>query len=206
MRALGVMIVIFTTACASLPGSHTSATKSRSLRSSRAESYASIISFGNSDAQRCYNAAELASYAPGSVDDCNAALESRALPKKDRIATLINRGVVFNHRKNYTAAFADFETALALDSEVSAAYVNRGNSYFATQEVDLAIDDYTTALQMNPRNPYIAHYNRGLANEANRNADLAFADFVRVIELRPGWAPAEMRIEQYREKGFEQSN
>ena len=201
MRTLAVMIVLFTAACASQPGAHT--TKSRSPRSSPA---GSTVTFGNSDAQLCYNAAKLAPIASGSVGHCNAALESRALPRKDRIATLVNRGVVFNHRKNYTAAFADFETALALDPEISAAYVNRGNSYFSLQQFDLAIEDYTTALQMNPRDPYIAHYNRGLANEANRDADLAFADFVRVTELRPGWDPAEERVQQYREKGFEQSD
>ena len=206
MRTLAVIIALLTAACASQPGSQAPTAKSRSHRSSTAQGYASTITFGNTDAQLCYNAAELASIAFGSVDHCNAALESQALPKKDRVATLVNRGVVFNHRKSYTAAFADFETALALDPEVSAAYVNRGNSYFSTQRIDLAIEDYTTALQMNPRDPYIAYYNRGLANEANRDANLAFADFVRVIELRPGWEPAEKRVQQYRKNGFGQSD
>ena len=142
----------------------------------------------------------------GSLDHCDAALKDRTLFKKDRIATLINRGILFNHRGDYTAAIADFEAALALDPEASAAYVNRGNSYVSTQRFDLAIEDYTTALQMNPRDPYIAHYNRGLANEAKRDAALAFADFVRATELRPGWERAEKRVQLYREKGFEQSN
>jgi len=59
---------------------------------------------------------------------------------------------------------------------------------------------------MNPREPYIAHYNRGLANEAKLEAKLAFADFVRVTELRPGWEPAVSRVQQYREKGLEESD
>jgi len=166
----------------------------------------SVISFGNTDAGLCYNAAEIAGVSAGSLGHCDAALKDRTLLEKDRIATLINRGIVFNHRGDYTAAIADFEAALALDPEASAAYVNRGNAYFSTEQFDLAIDDYSTSLQMNSRNPYIAHYNRGIANEAKRETKLAFADFVRVLELRPGWEPALTRVQQYRAKGFDESD
>ena len=166
----------------------------------------SVISFGNSDAGLCYNAAEMAGISVGSLDHCDAALRDRKLFKKDRIATLINRGILHNHRGDYTAAIADFEAALALDPEASAAYLNRGNAYFSTEQLDLAIDDYSTSLQMNPRNPYIAHYNRGLANEAKRKTTLAFEDFVRVTELRPDWEPALSRVQQYRARGFDKND
>jgi len=202
MRTFAVMLALLTTACASPPESQMSTDTPRSPSSSHPESYTSAVTFGNSDVQLCFNAAEFQSLALGSVDHCNSALESRGLSRKERVATLVNRGIVFNHQQNYAAAFADFETALALDSEVSAAYVNRGNSYSLTQQFDLAIEDYTTALQMNPTNPYIAHFNRGLAYEAKQQADLAFEDFVRVTELRPGWAPAVDRVELYRKQGF----
>jgi tetratricopeptide (TPR) repeat protein len=160
------------------------------------------ITFGSTDAGLCYSAAETAGGSAGSLDHCDTALRDRTLFKKDRIATLINRGILYNHRGDYTAAIADFEAALALDPEASAAYVNRGNTYFSTRQFDLAIDDYSTSLQMNPRNPHIAHYNRGLANEVKREEKLAFADFVRVTELRPDWEPALTRVQQYRAKGF----
>ncbi len=166
----------------------------------------SIITFGNTDAELCYSAAETAGVSAGSLDHCDAALKDRTLFKKNRIATLVNRGILFNHRRDYTAAIADFEAALALDPEASAAYVNRGNAYFSTQRFDLAIDDYSTSLQMNPQNPYIAHYNRGLVYETKREGKLAFADFVRATELRPGWEPALTRVQQYRAKGFDESD
>jgi tetratricopeptide (TPR) repeat protein len=166
----------------------------------------SVITFGDSDATLCYNAAGIAAVSTGSLSHCNAALKARTLPKKDRVATLVNRGILFNHRGDHTAAIADFEAALALNPDTSAAYVNRGNAYFSIQQFDLAIDDYSTSLQMDPREPYIAHYNRGLANESKQEAKLAFTDFVRVTELRPGWEPAVNRVEQYRAKGFVESD
>ena len=186
MRTLALIIALFTAWTA------------------HAQSDDSIITFGSSDARRCYNAAE--GIASGALSDCNSALKSRSQSSKERIATLVNRGIVFNHRRDYTAAFADFEAALALDPELSAAHVNRGNTYFAMQQFDLAIEAYSKSLRMNPRKPYLAHYNRGLANEAIREAELAFADFVRVTELRPGWEPAAVRVQRYREKGFGQSD
>jgi len=171
-----------------------------------AQSDDSIITFGSSDAALCYSAAEVSAVSTGTVDHCNTALKSRTLSRRDRIATLVNRGILFNHSGDYTAAIADFEAALALDPNTSAAYVNRGNSYFSTQQFDLAVDDYSTSLMMDPRDPYIAHYNRGLTHEARRETELAFADFVRVTELRPEWEPAENRVEQYRAEGFEKSD
>ncbi len=166
----------------------------------------SIITFGNTNAELCYSAAEMAGVSAGSLHHCDVALKEHTLFKKDRIATLVNRGILFKHRGDYTAAIADFEAALALDPEASAAYVNRGNIYLSTQQFDLAIDDYSTSLQMNPQNPYIAHYNRGIANEAKREEKLAFADFVRATELLPGWEPALTRVQQYRAKGFDESD
>jgi len=166
----------------------------------------SSITFGNTDAALCYSAAQMAEGSAGSLDHCDIALKGRTLFKKDRIATLINRGILYNHRGDYTAAMADFEAALALDPEASAAYVNRGNTYFYSRQFDRAIEDYSTSLQMNPRNPHLAHYNRGLVNEAKREAKLAFADFVRATELRPDWEPALTRVQQYRAKGFDESD
>ena len=164
------------------------------------------ITFGNTDAGLCYSAAAMAEVSVASPDHCDTALKDRSLLKKDRIATLINRGILYNHRGDYTAAIADFEAALALDPEASAAYVNRGNSHFSMRQFDLAIDDYNTSLQMDPRNPHIAHFNRGLANEVKREEKLAFADFVRATELQPGWEPALTRVQQYHAKGFDEND
>ena len=188
MRSLALVIALFAAS-----GAHAQRTNS-------------AVTFGNTDAELCYSAAEMSRAPAGSLDHCDAALRDRSLPKKQRVATLINRGVVFNHRGNYPAAIADFEAALALDPQASAAYVNRGNTYFYSRKLDLAIEDYSTSLQLNPRNPHLAHYNRGLVNEIKQEEKLAFADFVRANELRPGWKPAETRIQQYRAKGFGESD
>lgn len=188
MRALAIIVALF---AAGIAG---------------AQKNTSVISFGGSDARLCYEAAEISAVTVGTLGNCDDALKSRKLSKRDQIATLINRGIILNHRQDYTAALADFETALALDSKTSAAYVNRGNSHFSTQHYDSAINDYTTALQMEPKNSYIAHFNRGLAHEAQKDVQLAFEDFIRVNELRPGWQPAENRLEQYRKTGFEESH
>ena len=171
-----------------------------------AERANSVVTFGNTDAELCYRAAQTAGVLAGSLDPCDAALRDRRLSKKDRVATLINRGILFNHRGDYPAAIADFEAALALNPAASAAYVNRGNTYVYSRQLDLAIEDYSISLKMNPRNAHLAHYNRGLVHEARREEKLAFADFVRAAELRPDWEPALTRVQQYRAKGFDEGD
>ena len=73
MRALAFITVLFTAWTA------------------QAQSDDSIITFGNSDAQLCYNAARVAGIGSGTLDHCNAALKSRALSRRDRVATLVNQ-------------------------------------------------------------------------------------------------------------------
>ena len=51
--------------------------------------------------------------------------------------------------------------AIRLDLHYTLAYINRGVSYFHTQQYDKAIDDYTKAIRLNPDNAD-AYYNRGL--------------------------------------------
>jgi len=47
---------------------------------------------------------------------------------------------------------------------------------------------------------------RFLSSSEPAPRELAFADFVRAIELRPGWEPALTRVQQYRAKGFDESD
>jgi len=64
------------------------------------------------------------------------------------------------------------------------AYVGRGLGYFARNQLDLAIKDYTDAIAIDAAD-YVAYYNRGLAYLYKIEFDKAIADFSKVIELQP---------------------
>ena len=59
-------------------------------------------------------------------------------------------------------------------------YVNRGNAYTVKKDYDLAIADYTQALQLDPK--YAAAYNnRAYSYNAKKNYAAAIADFNEAI-------------------------
>lgn len=68
-------------------------------------------------------------------------------------------------------------------------YYNRGLAHRKEGKTDLAIADYSTAIQLDPK--YVgAYYDRGLAYYIQRKIDLAIADYSEAIRLDPKHAGA----------------
>jgi tetratricopeptide (TPR) repeat protein len=64
------------------------------------------------------------------------------------------------------------------------AFFGRAYSYYHLEEYELAIDDYTESIELNP--DYAGTYNnRGLCYNAIEEYDLAIDDFKKAIELAP---------------------
>lgn len=64
------------------------------------------------------------------------------------------------------------------------AYFNRGNDYMKKEHDELALADYTKAIQLNPKFSQ-AYNNRGRIYARQQKYDLAIADFTKAIELNP---------------------
>ena len=77
---------------------------------------------------------------------------------------------------------------LSLKDQASA-YTKRGSAYAERDQFDLAIADYTRAIELNPRHAE-AYNNRGFAHYMMDQFDLAIADYTRAIELNPNDASA----------------
>jgi len=65
------------------------------------------------------------------------------------------------------------------------AYRLRGFVYGKSGKRDLAIRDYTKAIELKPDDAG-AYYNRGVMNLAKGVCDRAIQDFTKAIELKPG--------------------
>ena len=63
-------------------------------------------------------------------------------------------------------------------------YNSRGNTYYDQGKYDLAIADYTRAIQLNPKYN-VAYNNRGYAYNNQGKYDLAIADYTKAIQLDP---------------------
>ncbi len=65
-------------------------------------------------------------------------------------------------------------------------YNHRGLVYFSLSLYEQALDDFTTAIEMEPRDTRV-YTNRGLTYRMLKKFDLALGDFQRSLELNPLW-------------------
>ena len=155
---------------------------------------------GGSYARNCFMASTLAiqlnSASREDIEECNQAILHGRLTRKDLLATYVNRGILYGAMEDYQKAFKDYSTAIELDPETGEVYVNLGNLYLLSRKYDVAIRQYTTAIELNLTKNHIAHFNRAMAYENNKDFDSAAADYRRAIELSPEWALPQLRLER----------
>jgi tetratricopeptide (TPR) repeat protein len=87
-------------------------------------------------------------------------------------------------RKNDDAALVDLDKSLELEADEDA-YLLRAELYTRRNEVEKAIADLTRAAEVKPDFP-VPISNRALLYEQTKQYDLAFADYDKLISLRPG--------------------
>jgi len=157
-----------------------------------------LILSNSSDARACMQAAEWTALqqqaARTDIDACTRALEHGALTRRDRAATLVNRGIVRVALEDYQQALKDYNDAMELMPELPESYVSRGNLLFLANNLDAAIGDYDKALDLMLGRSHIAFYNRGLANEKRGNSAAALADYREALQLRPDFAEAQAKV------------
>ena len=186
-------VLIFLSFCLLLPGSLAQATGA-----------GSIIVYGSRDSHDCFVGANMAHLsAESGLPACNNALSYQKMSRKERAATLVNRGILLTHLREFDAALDDFDKALKLSAGFAEAYLNRGNVFLFIDRFDLALADYDAAIKGESRKLHAAYYNRGLVREALKKPKLAYQDFLRAAELRPSWPLATLRIERYAGMGYE---
>jgi len=162
-----------------------------------ASAAASIIALGNGLAESCYVAAEAGNASQAAMDACNRALSEEALTRADRVATHVNRGILFLNRSNPGAANADFDAAIAINPGEPEAWLNKavGHARFG-RSVD-ALPFVQKALELNTRRPALAYFVRAMALEDSGNVGGAYHDLKRARQLEPKWAEPEIELRRF---------
>lgn len=81
-------------------------------------------------------------------------------------------------------AFADFDRAIALDGSCATAFTGRGTLFLEAGEFQLAIENFTTGLRIDPRLAQLYIF-RGYALLYQHKDDEAQRDFDRAIRMAP---------------------
>ncbi len=154
----------------------------------------------NADAIACFRAADSETRRPGALGTCTQALRNRDLTTYDRMATLVNRGIVQFRLEAFDAAIADFDAAMALQPNQPDAMINRGITMLAAgHDVDASLAYIDRGIPRGPQRPWVGYYGRAVAHEIAGRDEAAYRDYRRAQELRPGWslprqAPARFSV------------
>jgi tetratricopeptide (TPR) repeat protein len=153
---------------------------------------AAVISLGGPLSKNCYEAALAQDNRDQAIDGCTRSLDQEALMPRDRAATLVNRGILLMARRSDAAADSDFDAALAMDSRLSDAWLNKGFLRLREGDGRDALPLLQRGIDTGPRRQALAIFARGVAHEQMGDYRLAYADLRQAQELEPGWSlPAE---------------
>jgi tetratricopeptide (TPR) repeat protein len=118
------------------------------------------------------------------------------VPSHATYLALFTFGITEYELARYDPALEYFGSALAAIPEgdgfstvPTEAYFYRGNIYYLKQMYDMALQDYTEAIKLDPE-LYVAYNNRGVLYYRQKEFRLALADYSKAIELAPTYAIA----------------
>ncbi len=154
---------------------------------------------GQSPAAACYRHAMAERHDVRAMQDCDIALRDGRVSRRDRAATLVNRGILKIHQNRHVDALDDFESAESMGGFApSALAVNRacaliglGRYHEAIEQTDLAIRDHDIR-------EADAWLNRGIALEALDELAAAYDSYRQARHLRPGWDRPVNELSRFR--------
>jgi tetratricopeptide (TPR) repeat protein len=158
---------------------------------------ASVLTIGSGAARACYEASERHDSSPGAIASCDRAFAEEALDQKDRVATLVNRGILHYLNNNLVAAHADYDQAIRLDPNEPEIWLNKGMALLKGGRSPGAAALFDKALSLKTLRPAIAYYGRAVANEDGGNFRQAYADFQRAHVLDPRWKLPGEELKRY---------
>jgi Tfp pilus assembly protein PilF len=159
---------------------------------------ASVQTLGGGYAKSCYTAAESHFATKQGIDDCNLALAEEGLLAQVRVATYVNRGILFLRGVDVARADADFDAALKIDPNQAEAWLNKAIVRARFGKSTDALPHVTRALQAGTRKPALAYFVRAMAYEDSGNLRAAYADLQRAHQLDPKWSEPTIELKRFK--------
>jgi len=158
---------------------------------------ASVMVMGTGMAADCSKAAFAGRSDRDSILLCTRSLDEERLVRRDRAGTLVNRGVMLLRTRDYYAARADFDRAIALEPTLGEAFVNRGVTLMADKAYGEALAEIDRGLALGVDEPAKAYYNRGLVQESLGDARAAYYDYRKAQDLAPDWLLPARQLKRF---------
>lgn len=158
-----------------------------------------VMVIGSSDAQACYQAAKAERASPAGIELCTTAIDSDELNRRDLAATRVNRGILHMYDRDYDAALADYDAALAAKADMGEAHVNRAIALLRMdqRQASDAVQALTRGLDLGTNEPEVAHYMRAVAYEILGDAKRAYLDYKEAAALQPSWRDPQIALRRF---------
>ncbi len=152
-----------------------------------APAQAAVTVLGGGLAHSCYEAVEYSRVAPArALQICDTALEQEQLTKRDRAATITNRGILHMREGRHQKALADYEKSIRMMPQLLESKVNQGAALYGLgryREALAALNDGIGTDSIDAK--AVGYYNRALCHERLGDIQTAYEDFRRALETRP---------------------
>ena len=158
---------------------------------------AAVMTLGGPNSRLCYEAADGLDDRVSAVEGCTRSLNEEPLTVSDRAATYVNRGILHMIGGRYRAADADFSMAIATDSQLADAWLNKGFLALRENRGRDALAAIEKGMQNGARRQALALFARGLAHEQMGDLSAAYADLSRARELEPAWSLPGQYLARY---------
>ena len=147
--------------------------------------YSAITILGKGEATLCYHGAKFGYEGRSSIQHCKNALRDLSLSPRNRAATYVNMGILYNNSSQPDKALATFEKASDYYNVQSEAVLNSGNSYYIKKEYHKALEFYNKSFELGIKDKSAVFFNIGLVYEKLNNIEKAIFHYKKAIELRP---------------------
>lgn len=160
--------------------------------------FAQSLVIGDGGAQDCYYSVKHGDSGRAStIKACKMALRDPHLSKKDEAATHVNLGILLMRSKQYDASRAQYKRAIAMQPNLSEAYINYAANLIYLGDFEDAIIASNKGIKLGTNKMPEALFNRAMAYDNLRQYNEAYADLKKALALRPDWKPALRAIDNY---------
>jgi tetratricopeptide (TPR) repeat protein len=159
---------------------------------------AQIHVVGRSPAAICFENAVAARSDRRALADCDEALESPILLRRDVAATHVNRGIILMYRGQSEDALDAYDRAEALGvSDRTSLALNRSSALIRLERYAAAIRQAELVTEAGGRHVAEAWLNRGIAHEALGELGLAYEAYLEALNARPDWHLAQRQVARF---------
>lgn len=132
------------------------------------------------------------------IDTCTKALESTPLTRENRLATYVNRGILFMRDGQYDRSLKDINVALSMDQKNGTAWLNKGAVLIHLDDSDAALEALNKAIEFESRDLHAVYYNRALVMERKGDVTAAYFDLLKSLELNPEFELATLQLQRFK--------